>query len=216
MPRIFLGALISSAGSARVLSWTNNTQGVVFGKGPAVAIGGVAARPDEARASWLWTYADVTATAEAAAFHAGGGRYRCAVQATSAAGGCYAGPPVIAPAGAEFTIWGFPWRSRLPNPNPRRAFAHLLPGHEGNFVLYDNVAFQCGSRHHRDGGRRSVVTRAATTTVRQAPKLYGVIPLELAVRIDAPGHGDLRASRRHHSGSINSSRSARPSPWRMR
>jgi len=45
-----------------------NTSGVVFGKGPATAIGGVAERPDEARPSWLWSYADATPPPEREAF----------------------------------------------------------------------------------------------------------------------------------------------------
>jgi len=40
------------------------TTGVVFGRGPAVEIGGVAQRVDEARPSWLWSYTQAATTEE--------------------------------------------------------------------------------------------------------------------------------------------------------
>ena len=162
----------------------NNTQGVIFGQGPAVSVGGAAARPDEARTSWLWTYAEATPPPQAEAF------MPVAVDAgTGPAGPPLVGvtlqAPVISPSGLTTTIGSFPLPVTIANPNPEGSSRVYYRANEGNFVLYG------GSPFNVDPGTAVSAVAVSRDPSRYynspaATETYAVVPLQLAVRINAP------------------------------
>jgi prepilin-type N-terminal cleavage/methylation domain-containing protein len=166
---------------------TNSTQGVIFAQGPAVAVGGVAERPDEARPSWLWTYGQAAAPEEAQAFTP------LAVDALGSGStvvpvvGVTLDPPLASPGSQTGNLWTYPLPVVLTNPNPPRSSRIYYKVGSGSFSLYDDgTALSIGP-----GTTLLAVcvsldpSRYYNSTV--ASNFYGVIPLELAVKVNAPG-----------------------------
>ena len=161
------------------------TTGVIFGRGPAMAVGGVAERPDEARTSWLWAYTDATAPGETAAFvptavdSGPASTTAPSVAVTLAA-------PLISPAGLTGNLWNFPLQATLTNPNPSGSSRVYYKVGAGNYTLYDDTPFNVDP-----GTTLSAVavsldpSRYYNSSV--ATATYTVQPLPLAVRINPPG-----------------------------
>ncbi len=162
-----------------------NTNGVIFGQGPAMAVGGVAERPDEARPSWLWAYAEATPPSDMETFTP------VAVDNTAPAAniplpGITLGPPLISPGSRTDYLWGFPLPVTLINPNPQRSSRIYYKVGSGNFSLYED-----GSALMIGPGSSLVAVCVSLDPSRYynsttASNFYGVIPLELSVKITAP------------------------------
>lgn len=161
------------------------TNGVTFDKGPAMAIGGEAERPDAARPSWLWSYADVTASTDNESFTP------LAVDSISASpnlpqAGITLSPPLVSPESQVSQIWGYPLTIQLSNPNPARSSRIYYKIGTGNFSLYeDGSALSIGP----DSSLVAVCvsldpTRFYNSTA--VSNFYGVIPLQLAVKVNTP------------------------------
>ncbi len=161
-----------------------STNGVIFGKGPARAVGGVAERPDEARPSWLWTYGQATSPPEIQAYNplvvdAG------AANTTPSTAGTTLSPPIISPSSQSLQLWDFPLSVSISNPNPQGSSRVYFRAGSGSFSLHDgspiavdpNASIEAvcvsldPSRYYNSG-----ISRAT----------YSVTPLELALTISAP------------------------------
>ena len=161
-----------------------STAGVVFGKGPAMAVGGVADRPDEARPSWLWTYADATLPPEREAFTP------LAVDTGSSSTnlplvGVTLGPPLVSPGSTNGNLWSFPLSVSMTNTNPPGSSRIYYKVGTGNYSLHD------GSPLNVDPGTSLLAVCVSLDPSRYynsavSSNVYGVVPLLLAVRIDAP------------------------------
>lgn len=163
-----------------------STSGVVFGLGPAMAVGGAAERPDAARSSWLWTYTDATPPGETTevfvptAVDSGS----TATNAPSVA--VTLSPPVIVPGSQTLNLWNFPLQVSIENPNPSGSSRVYYKAGSGNYTLYDNTPFNVDP-----GTTLSAVavsldpSRYYNSSVTTAA--YSVTPLELAVGVNAPG-----------------------------
>ena len=161
-----------------------STAGVVFGQGPAMAIGGVAARPDGERPSWLWAYGTATAPEDAAAF---------VPLAVDSEGGPTITPvagvtlesPLISPGSLTTSIGRFPLEVAMSNPNPEGSSRIYYRVNLGNYVLFDGTPFQVDP-----GASLSAVavsldpSRYYNSIV--ATEIYEVAPLQLALTIIAP------------------------------
>ncbi len=162
-----------------------STAGVIFGHGPAMAVGGAAERPDAARPNWIWNYTDATAPTEPAAFvpTAIDSGYT-ATNAPSVAVTLAA--PVISPGSQSLHLWDFPLEVSIANPNPSGSSRVYYKAGTGNYTLYDDAPFSVDP-----GTTLSAVavsldpSRYYNSSV--ATATYGVTPLELAVSIDGPG-----------------------------
>lgn len=162
-----------------------STEGVVFGEGPAVAIGGVQAQPDSARGSWLWSYSEVPPPQDPATF------MPVAIDPGAPSGPppetvVILQPPVITPTGAEFSIGSFPLRVSISNPNPETVSRVYYRINDGGFTLYDNLPFRV------DPGSTVVATAVSRDPSRYynspaSSQTYDVTKLQLAVHIAAPG-----------------------------
>ena len=159
--------------------------GVVFDLGPAMAVGGAPERLDAARGKWVWDYTTATAPGQAPTF------VPTAVDApyTSTNVPVAAVPldaPVISPGSMSANLWGFPLSVSIANPNPSGSSrVYYKVGEGGNFTLYDNTPFNV------DPGATLYAVAVTLDPSRyynspQADATYSLIPLELAVRINAP------------------------------
>lgn len=163
-----------------------NRGGVVFGTGPATAVGGAAERPNEARPSWLWTYGEATKAAVAESFTP------VAVDVASVSTnvpivGVTLGPPVVAPGSLTANLWGYPLQVTMTNTNTARSSRIYYKVGSGNFSLYDD-----GSTLSVGPGSSLLAVCVSLDPSRYynsvvASNFYGVIPLELAVKVSAPG-----------------------------
>ena len=161
-----------------------STAGVVFGKGPSMAIGGVAERPDEARPSWLWTYADATPPPERQAFtplavDAGTSSTNLPLAAVTL------GVPVVSPGSTNGNLWSFPLSVSMTNTNPPGSSRIYYKVGTGNYSLHD------GAPLNVDPGASVLAVCVSLDPSRYynsavSSNVYGVVPLPLAVRIDAP------------------------------
>jgi prepilin-type N-terminal cleavage/methylation domain-containing protein len=162
-----------------------NTAGVVFGKGSAMVIGGVAERPDEARASWLWTYASATPPPESASFtplavDTGRSSTNTPVVATTL------GAPGVFPGSTNGNLWNFPLPVMMTNTNPPGSSRIYYKVGTGNFSLFE------------DGTALSISPDTTLTAVcvsldpsryynsTASSNYYGVTPLQLAVTVTVP------------------------------
>ena len=161
-----------------------STAGVVFGHGPAMAVGGAAERPDAARTSWLWAYADATPPAQLPAF------VPTAVDTGSTATNPVSAvvtlaAPVITPGSLTANLWGFPLQVSIANPNPSGSSRVYYKVGTGNFTLYDNVPFNVDPGITLSAVAVSLdPSRYYNSSV--ATATYSVTPLQLAVSINAP------------------------------
>ena len=162
-----------------------NTNGVVFDRGPASAIGGVAARPDAARSSWLWSYAQATPPPQIQGFTP------VAVDTGFVPTNPSSpirdlGPPDVAPGSLTSQLWGYPLQVSMTNTNqPPGASRIYYKVGEGNYSLYDDVPFRVGP------GTELVAICVSLDPSRyrnSAPvtNFYGVTKMDLAVKITAP------------------------------
>jgi type II secretory pathway pseudopilin PulG len=163
-----------------------STAGVVFGKGPAMAIGGVAERPDEARPSWLWTYAEATPPSEAQSFtplavDTGGGSTTAGVAAVTLQA------PLVSPGSTNGNLWDFPLSVLLTNPNPPGSSRIYYKVGAGNFALFeDGTAFSISPDTTLTAVCVSLdPSRYYNSTA--SSNFYGVTPLQLAVTVTVPG-----------------------------
>jgi len=163
-----------------------STAGVVFGKGPAMAVGGVAERPDEARPSWLWSYVEATPPPEAEGYtplavDTGWGATNVPLV------GVTLGAPLVAPGGLTDNLWGFPLSVTMTNTNPPGSSRIYFKVGTGNFSLFeDGTALSIGP------GSALVAVCVSLDPSRYynsaaVSNFYGVIPFELSVKVDAPG-----------------------------
>ena len=160
--------------------------GVVFGKGPSMAIGGVAERPDEARPSWLWTYGAATPPPQQDVFTP------LAVDTgvsptNTAVAGVTLGPPLVSPGGTNGTLWNFPIPVLMTNTNPPGSSRIYFKVGSGNYSLFE------------DGTALSISPDTTLIAVcvsldpsryynsTAASNFYGVTPLQLAVKLTVPG-----------------------------
>lgn len=162
-----------------------NTNGVIFGQGPAMAIGGVAERPDEARPSWLWAYVEATPPPDADTFTPLAVD-NIAPSANIPLAGITLSPPLISPGSRTDYLWGFPLPVTLVNPNPPRSSRIYYKVGSGNFSLYED-----GSALMVGPGTSLVAVCVSLDPSRYynsttANNFYGVIPLELSVKVTAP------------------------------
>lgn len=161
-----------------------STAGVVFGKGPAMAVGGAAERPDAARTSWLWAYTHAEPPGQTASF------VPTAVDTGSTATNPVSAvvtlsAPVITPGSLTANLWGFPLQVSIANPNPSGSSRVYYRVGTGNYTLYDNVPFNV------DPGitLSAVAVSLDPSRYYNSPATsatYSLNPLELAVRINAP------------------------------
>jgi len=161
-----------------------NTAGVVFGKGPATAVGGVAERPDEARPSWLWSYAEATPPPEREAF------VPLAVDTGYSSTnvplvGITLGPPLVTPTSMTTNLWRFPLQISMTNTNPAGSSRIYYKVGAGNYTLHDGAPFNV------DPGATLFAVSVSLDPSRyynstEVTNVYGVIPLPLAVRIVSP------------------------------
>lgn len=162
-----------------------NTAGVIFGKGPAMAVGGVAERPDEARPSWLWGYADATPPPEAEAYTP------LAIDTGSSFTnvpfvGVTLGPPLVSPGSLTNNLWGFPLSVLMTNTNPAGSSRIYYKVGSGNFSLFED-----GTALPIDPGTSLVAVCVSLDPSRyynsaSASNFYAVVPFELAVTVSAP------------------------------
>jgi prepilin-type N-terminal cleavage/methylation domain-containing protein len=162
-----------------------NTAGVVFGKGPATAVGGVAERPDGARPSWLWSYAEATPPPEREAFTPLAVDYGTSSTNVPLVG-ITLGPPVVTPASMTANLWSFPLQVTMTNTNPAGSSRIYYKVGAGNYTLHD------GSPFNVDPGSTVFAVSVSLDPSRyynsaEVTNSYGVIPLQLAVRIASPG-----------------------------
>lgn len=161
-----------------------STAGVVFGKGPAMAVGGAAERPDAARTSWLWAYTDADLPGQTESF------VPTAVDTGSTATNPVSAvvtlsAPVITPGSLTANLWGFPLQVSIANPNPSGSSRVYYKIGTGNYTLYDNVPFNVDPGITLSAVAVSLdPSRYFNSSV--ATATYSVTPLQLAVSIDAP------------------------------
>lgn len=160
------------------------TNGVIFGKGPAMAVGGVAERPEEARPSWLWTYADATppGTNE---FFAPLAVDNLAAPSSIPVAGITLAAPIVSPGSLTTNLWRYPLQVGLTNPNPPGSSRVYYRIGNGNYTLHDGIPLNI------DPGTslEAVCVSLDPSRFYNSPMVsqnYGVVPLVLAVRIDAP------------------------------
>lgn len=162
-----------------------NTNGVVFDRGPASAVGGVAARPDAARPSWLWSYAQATPPPQIQGFTP------VAVDTGFVSTNPpppvrELGPPEVVPGSLTNQLWGYPLEVSMTNTNePAGASRIYYKAGQGNYALYDDVPFRVGP------GTELVAICVSLDPSRyrnSAPvtNFYGVTKMDLAVKITAP------------------------------
>lgn len=161
-----------------------SASGVIFGKGPAVAVGGVAERSDQARPSWLWTYGEASPPAERTAFvplavDTGAASTNIAQAAVTL------GAPTIAPSSLTANIWGFPLQVTITNTNPAGSSRVYYKIGNGSYTLFDNAPFNV------DPGASVAAVCVSLDPSRYynsvaVTNTYSVIPLALAVRINSP------------------------------
>ena len=160
------------------------TNGVIFGKGPAMAVGGVAERPDEARPSWLWTYADAAAPANSESFTP------VAVDSGSPPTslpfvGVTLGAPLVTPGSLSTNLWRFPLQVGITNTNPPGSSRVYYRVAGGNYTLHDGIPLNIDPGTSLEAVCVSLdPSRFYNSPV--ANNTYGVVPLTLTVRIDAP------------------------------
>lgn len=161
-----------------------NTAGVIFGKGPAMAVGGAAERPDEARPTWLWGYADATPPQDAV------GYTPLAIDTGLSFTnvplvGITLGPPLVAPGSLTTNLWRFPLSVAINNTNPPGSSRVYYRVGTGNYVLHDDVPLNIDPGTSLEAVCVSLdPSRYYNSAV--SSNAYGVVPLALAVRIDAP------------------------------
>ena len=161
-----------------------STNGVVFDKGPATAVGGVAERPDAARPSWLWTYGEASAPAESEAFVPLA--VDSGVASTNAAQAAVTlGAPIISPSSLTANLWAFPKQVTIANTNAEGSSRVYYKIGNGNYTLFDDTPFSV------DPGASVAAVCVSLDPSRYYNSAasyasYSVIPLALAVRIDAP------------------------------
>ena len=162
-----------------------NTSGVVFGKGPAMAIGGVAERPDEARPSWLWTYAEATPPPQQEAFRP------LAVDSGSvstnvAAAAVTLAAPLVSPGSMNGNLWNFPLSVVMTNSNPPGSSRIYYRVGTGNYSLFeDGTALSIGP----DTTLTAVCVSLDPSRYYNSSAVsnsYGVTPLQLAVKVTVP------------------------------
>jgi len=158
--------------------------GIVFTRGPASAVGGVAERDDAARSEWVWAYASATPPSLPDAFvpvavDGATGWTNVAVVAVAL------DPPVITPGSLSTNLWGFPLAVTIANPNPQGSSRIYYKANNGNYTLYDNTPFQIEPE--------TVLTAVAVSldpsryyNSGAATEAYQVIPFNLEVNISAP------------------------------
>lgn len=160
--------------------------GVVFDLGPAMAVGGAPERADAARGRWVWDYTTATAPGQAPAF------VPLAIDAPYTStniplAAVTLAAPVISPGSMSANLWEFPLSVSIANPNPSGSSRiYYRAGSGGNYVLYDNTPFNV------DPGTTLYAIAVSLDPSRyynsaSASAEYSVIPLQLAVSIDAPG-----------------------------
>ena len=158
--------------------------GVVFDHGPAMAVGGAAERPDEARTVWVWDYTTASAPGQAAAF------VPTAIDApytsTNPLAAVTLGAPVFTPGTTTASLGGFPLSVSIANPNPSGSSrVYYKAGTNGNYALYDGLPFNVNPRTTL----YAVAVSLDPSRYYNSPETsatYSLIPLELAVRINAP------------------------------
>ncbi len=162
----------------------NSPNGVVFGHGPASAVGGVGEREDAARTEWVWAYSNAAPPVLPDAFvpeavdsaYTGGG----GVPVTTLV--C----PIISPGSLSTNLWGFPLSVTIENPNPAGSSRVYYKVNAGSYTLYDGTPL--------DVGPGTVLTAVAVSL---DPSRYNnsdgcdgasyqVIPFPLEVNIVAP------------------------------
>ena len=163
-----------------------NMTGVIFAKGPAMSVGGVAERPDEARPTWLWGYADATPPQDSV------GYTPLAIDtgssfATVPLVGVTLGAPLLSPAGLTTNLWGFPLSVAMTNTNPPGSSRIYYKVGSGNFSLFeDNTALSIGPTTSLVAVCVSLdPSRYYNSTM--SSNFYGVIPFELSVQVGSPG-----------------------------
>jgi prepilin-type N-terminal cleavage/methylation domain-containing protein len=159
--------------------------GVVFGKGPAMAVGGVAERPDEARPSWLWTYASATPPPEGELFtplavDSGIGSTNVGLAAVTL------GAPRVSPGSTNGNLWNFPVAVMMTNTNPPGSSRIYYKVGTGNFSLFEDEAALSISP---DTTLTAVCVSLDPSRYYNSPassNYYGVTPLQLAVTVTVP------------------------------
>lgn len=160
--------------------------GVVFDLGQAMAVGGAAERLDAARGKWVWDYTTATAPGQAPTFvptaiDSGYTSTNVPLAAVTL------DAPVFSPGSTAANLWEYPLSVSIDNPNPSGSSRiYYKAGAGGNYVLYDNTPFNV------DPGTTLYALAVSLDPSRyynSAPTSaeYTVIPLQLAVSIDAPG-----------------------------
>jgi prepilin-type N-terminal cleavage/methylation domain-containing protein len=161
-----------------------STEGVVFGRGPAMAIGGVAERPDEARPSWLWSYAEATPPPQVGGFTplAVDEGFAFTNPSTSISN---LGPPVLSPGSLTNTLGGFPVSVVINNTNTNSPSRIYYRSGSGGYTLYDGAPISVGP----GTTLTALCVSLDPSRFRNSPEtngFYGVIPLQLAVKVTAP------------------------------
>jgi prepilin-type N-terminal cleavage/methylation domain-containing protein len=183
-PTDFSWSAIFAPGARPRFEIVENTSGVVFGSGPAMAIGGVAERADQARPSWLWSYVEATPPAEAAVY------IPLAVDNVSLSTnlplvGVTLGPPLVSPSSTNGSLWNFPLSVSMTNTNPPGSSRVYYKVGTGNYSLHDGEPLNIDPGTSLQAVCVSLdPSRYYNSTV--ASNDYGVVPLTLAVRIDTP------------------------------
>ena len=161
--------------------------GVVFDTGPAMAVGGAAERLDAARGSWVWDYTTANAPGQGPSFvptaiDAGYTSTNIPLAAVTL------DAPVFSPASLlNGNLWEFPVSVSIANPNPAGSSRiYYKAGTGGNYALYDGTPFNV------DPGTSLTAIAVSLDPSRyyNSPETsaeYTVVPLQLAVNIDAPG-----------------------------
>lgn len=161
-----------------------STAGVVFGHGPAMAVGGAAEREDAARPAWVWAYDDATPPTLPTAF------VPTAVDAAAIpwtnAPVSTLQVPVISPESLTDNLWEFPLQVSIANPNPAGSSRVYYKANNGGYILHDGTPLSVGpgttltaiavsldpSRYYNSG---------------ESTATYQVIPFPLGVTVVAPG-----------------------------
>jgi prepilin-type N-terminal cleavage/methylation domain-containing protein len=161
-----------------------STNGVVFGRGAAMAIGGVAERPDEARPSWLWTYAEATPPPQIEGFTplAVDEGFTFTNPSTSVSS---LSPPILTPGSLTNSLGGFPMSVVISNPNSNAPSRIYYRVGSGGYTLYDGAPISVGP----GTSLSALCVSLDPSRVRNSPEtngLYAVNPLQLAIKITAP------------------------------
>lgn len=161
-----------------------STDGVVFGRGPAMAVGGVAERPDEARPSWLWTYAEATPPPQMEGFTplAVDEGFAFTNPSTSIS---TLGPPVLTPGTLTNTLGGFPVSVVINNTNTNAPSRIYYRSGSGGYTLYDGAPISVGP----GTTLTALCVSLDPSRFRNSPEtngFYAVVPVQLALKITAP------------------------------